>query len=215
MNRAGCLKQFSLKYMPNLTNLEILNLFTAPKGTNDRFESPWIDGPFAYACNGYSMVRIPSDGLDLPLRHKEVPATILNIFEDLPRQDAFYEPVVMPQGLTKCPKCWGSGSYSVTDCDNCETTGSFARDGHDYHCQSCDGEGHTMGGDKKISCTTCSGYGVKFGLADLGGSEFNVQYLAKVQKLPNVEITINPDDNKASFFRFDGGIGFICSRRKD
>ena len=200
--------------MSNLTNLEILNLFTAPKGLNDRFYSPWIDGSYAYASNGYSIVRLPSDNLDLPGRPKEVPASIYNIFEKLSSQNAVFVPVVIPQGLTRCPKCRGSDSYGITDCENCETTGSFNRDGHDYHCQSCDGEGHIMGGDKKMSCTTCSGYGVKFGLTEISGSEFNVQYLARVQKLPNVEITINPDDKKASFFRFDGGIGFICARRK-
>ena len=76
--------------MSKLTNVEILKLFTAPKGTNERFESPWIDGSYAYGCNGYSMVRIPADGLDLPVRHKEVPATILNIFEDLPPVKTYF-----------------------------------------------------------------------------------------------------------------------------
>ncbi len=89
MNRAACLKQLSTK-MSKLTNVEILKLFTAPKGTNERFESPWIDGSYAYGCNGYSMVRIPADGLDLPVRHKEVPATILNIFEDLPPVKTYF-----------------------------------------------------------------------------------------------------------------------------
>ena len=191
---------------------DILKSFCAKDEVRHYMNAPILRGEFIFATNGHAMVRVAKfDGIDGDYGDKQ------NNIEDL-INSAVRDGLAPISGLPDpklCECCHGTG-YAYR-CKSCDGEGSFLHNGEEYDCKPCNSYGTIPDGDEadKVECWACHGSCHKQQRVEVGGSDFDRRYLAKIMDLPGALFAPHPtDQSKPAYFTFDGGDGVLMPMRK-
>lgn len=191
---------------------DILKSFCAKDDVRYYMNAPILRGEFIFATNGHVMVRVPKfDGIECG--DGNGPNNIEGLMNGTVRDGLAPIPALPEPEI--CEFCHGAGyAYRCKDCDG---EGAFLRNGEEYDCKPCDGVGTLPDGDEadKVECWACHGSGHEQQRVEVGGSDFDRRYLAKIIELPGAMFAPHPtDQRKPAYFTFDGGDGALMPMRK-
>lgn len=193
-----------------------LQRFCATEADTRAFmRAPGRRADYAYATNGYVVVRVLAADMPAakPLSEDELPR-MPAMFDCIDKaQELCWHPLPGVINVTRCSRCRGAARLCVELCDSCDGKGAFDRDGHDYECKACGGEGfhEAAQGDHHVDCPQCCGEGFERNSRqdlDIGGGyptvRVNAGYLSWLARLPGVVMSPqNPD--QLVRFKFEGG----------
>jgi len=185
-------------------------------------QQPFRRDGFVYATNGHVLVRVSvADGYEAD-ENEKAPVRLDEMFKCIDEGGVEWRPLPPLHAVKPCSRCFGSGQLRVEDCDSCDGKGEFERDGYDYTCQACNGEGFVEVGEpngKHVACPECDGRGHEQDqrqninhnqqLPEVG---VNVGYLSWLAKLPGI-VCCPQDNEKPVRFRFDGGHALLMPMR--
>ena len=182
--------------MPPLTALQALHLFKSHDEPHRRWmESPVLIDDYALATNGHWLVQIDRV-LVGHLSPSEPPPVRVKPLDLLQRGWRPFGPDATPMAAMalpdaeRCKACDGAGQYGYSSCACCEGAGWFERDGHDYTCKSCDGEGLVADYTAAPApCRYCEGHGIEIsygqgGGVDVASNHFTLHYLQMLKSIP-------------------------------
>jgi hypothetical protein len=193
-----------------------LKPFCSKDTDRNSITTPFSQGEYTFATDGYIMVRVPRRP-KVEARKNAPNAAGMPSFaldgEWLPIPD------IDKEASEPCLHCQEKGKVARKDCPECDGEGTLEIDG-DYHtytvtCKSCDGEGtiETSDDEGDTLCPKCHGEkGVPATVfVPVGPQKFQVTYL-KMLKALNAEICV-PETYDPARFRFDGGDGLLMPMR--
>lgn len=185
-----------------MTPMELLTRFCGRHEPREWMRTTFLHGEYAYATDGRIIVRMPADGLSLPVLDAKHYAPQLDRLFDAVEGSFFPMPHLPPWVL--CALCNGSGHVCDKECEKC------GGDGGNLPCKACLGTGRVacaLGDDgcQQHKCIVgCDGLGIQSEAIPVGDAHFNLAYLLAVADLPGV-LARGPAESMA--FRFDGGDG--------
>ena len=193
-----------------------LSQFCGTDTDTHSFSTPFSDGEYTYATDGFMMVRVPY----IKGTERAAPVKLASSFFSPSANGAWQSIKGVPKpALKQCPQC--KGTKFANECEDCEGIGEVSLDHgnwtYEVECKECDGEGFVPGGE--TTCSYCHGTGDVY--ADLydsvriEGTRLSLHLLDKIKPLPNIEIYLPaPSTGPAKGvvpFRFDGGDGIIMA----
>lgn len=194
--------------------------FCAKYDIRSHLKQPIVSGGFVYATNGHICVRVPAAATDIDTRlYDERIAKLVASMQKMFAEQQDQRTAALPDlsAVKPCARCKGKGEYMAVQCGNCDGDGDFTRDGHDYTCKSCVGEGHLESdGENNAAldqCADCYGIGFPLQTTPVGDSFFAAGYLKWLEHLPGLQAhTQGPE--KVGMFTFDGGVALLMPRRQ-
>nr|WP_315242173.1 hypothetical protein [uncultured Albidiferax sp.] len=125
--------------------------------------------------------------------------------------------IALPEAK-ECMECSGAGECWSEDCTDCDGDGEFSHGWHTYQCKNCEGQGcitslHGAEASPKVGCPRCDGKGEDFQSVNVGPVLVQRYYLQLLQSLPQCVLHPVDCDSGASYFRFEGGFGWLMGCR--
>jgi len=195
---------------------KFLELFSMDDECYSRLESPWSEGKWTYASDGFILVSVRQlMGIEGANKfHIRIAGSEL---EKQLEAEGDWLPLPEIKAEGKCPVCDGSGeSYQCPRCY--DGSGDCMGD-----CPYCDGEGWVsrekagmlaeLGGE---TCRACyrAGMDLKNKVMRIGGVYFQARFIALLRGLPLPLISVR-GEGRAARFTFDGGDGLLMPVRGD
>lgn len=195
------------------------DLFTCEDAFRYSLESPFAQGDFGYATNGYIALRTSAtDGVFRNATDGKHP-DMAKCWGDNSQESGCWSPLHLNRRdskLGRCHACFGRGYLGkAVDCSECDCEGVvFTGEWDDYHepmfgdCEHCHGFGFI--GEL---CKACKGMPYsKSSVVQLNdGREIDAANAARIMTLGDVQYRElrNPDNSDCVEFRFDRGCGLV------
>lgn len=196
---------------------DILQLFVNPEDPQEFARIPFRHNGHLYATNRYIAVRVPDDASITDTCQMDDIRAIPGMAGRIDRwiataqEDADFRKLVIPDAEWKqCRTCRGAKKF--TTCKECDGEGDFIHGTYNYTCKKCDGDGAHPFADGETDCPDCNGEGRVLENVRIDNTLFNAEYLKTINKLPDLELWVNPVLD-CSVFRFTGGHGVIMPMR--